>query len=143
MDFGVANEMISPWEIELIPDDAILYMRVHEKNLDSNSEPIPGAFRNQPTRADGMSTDWNKYSTPEECQQRARTPSVNAIILLPVAEVRKIASQTVEHTPIYEPLSEPPLLNRAHTDVFGEKTTEARFHLMRIYSFAIRLEKQL
>jgi hypothetical protein len=142
MDFGVAHEIISPWEKEPIPDDALLYMRVHKSYLDSDGEPIPGAFRNQPTRADGMSTDWNKHSTPRECQARARTPEVNAIIILPVAEVRKIADQIVEHTPIHEPLSGPPILNRAHTDVFGEKSTEARFHFMKIYSFAIRLEKQ-
>lgn len=141
MDFGVVNEINSLWEKEPIPDDALLYMRVHKNNLDSNGEPIPGSFRNQPTRADGMSTDWDKYSTPEECQARARTPEVNAIIVLAVAEVRKIADkQMVEHTPIYKPLSEPPEFNHAHTDVFGEKTTEARFHFMRMYSFAIRLE---
>ncbi len=138
----MANEIISPWEKEPIPDNALLYMRVHKNNLDSDGKPIPGAFRNQPTRADGMSTDWDKHSTPKECQTRARTPEVNAVIVLPVAEVRKIADQTVEHTPIYEPLSEPSVLNRAHTDVFGEKTTEARFHFMRICSFAIKLEKQ-
>ncbi len=138
----MANEINSFWEKEPIPDDALLFMRVHKNNLDSNGEPIPGAFRNQPTRADGMSTDWNRHSTPEECQARAKTPEVNAVIILPVAEVCKIADQTVEHTPIYEPLSEPPILNRAHTDVFGEKTTEARFHFMRIYRFAIKLEKQ-
>lgn len=135
--------MNSPWEKEPIPDDAKLYMRVHKNNLDATGEPIPGAFRNQPTRADGMSTDWEKYSTPEECQARARTPRDNAVIILPVAEVRKIAGQTVEHTPIYEPLSDQPIFNRAHADVFGEKTTEARFHFMRIvrtYGFAIRLE---
>ena len=144
MDFGVANEITSGWEKEdPIPDDAILYMRVHRNNLDPNGEPIPGAFRNQPTRADGMSTDWQKYSTPEECQRRARTPSDNAIIILPVAEIRKIDGQKVEHTPIYEPLCDPPNFNRAHTDVFGEKTVEARFHFMRIYSFAIRLENKV
>jgi hypothetical protein len=142
MDFGVANEINSLWEKEPISDDALLYMRVHKNNLDSNGEPIPGAFRNQPTRVDGMSTDWNKYSTPEECQARARTPEVNAVIVLPVAEVRKIADQKVEHTPIYSPLSEPPVLNRAHTDVFGEKSTETRFQFMRIYSLAIKLKKQ-
>ena len=143
MDFGVANEITSPWEKEPIPDDALLYMRVHKHNLDANGEPIPGAFRNQPTRADGMSTDWNKYSTPEEGQARARTPGDNAVIVLPVAAVREIADeQIVEHTPIYEPLAEPPIFNRAHTDVFGEKNTEARFHFMKIYRFAIRLEKK-
>ncbi len=135
----MANEIISPWEKERILDDAILYMRVHKNHFDLDGKLIPRVFQN---RGDGMSTDWNKYSTQEECQQRARKPSENAIIQLPVAEVRKIADQKVEHTPIYEPLSEPPILNRAHTDVFGEKTTEARFHFMKIYSFAIRLEKQ-
>ncbi len=138
----MADEITSPWKKEPISDDAILYMRVHKNNLDANGEPIPGAFRNHPTRTDGMSTDWKEYSTPEDCRARARTPTDNAVIILPVAAVRKIPGQTVEHTPIYEPLAEPPVFNRAHTDVFGEKTTEARFHFMKVCSFAIRLEKR-
>ena len=136
----MAHEIISPWEKEPIADDALLYMRVHKNNLDSNGEPIPGAFRNQPTRTDGMSTDWSKYSTPQDCQARARTSSDNAIVMLPVAEIRKMEGQFVEHTPIFDPSSELPAFNRSHTDVFGEKTTEVRFHFMRMYSFAIRLE---
>ena len=143
MDFDVVDEITSPWEKEPVPNDAVLYMRVHKNNLDSNGEPIPGAFRNQPTRADGMSTDWQKHSTPEEGKARARTPDDNAVIVLSVAAIREIADkQMVEHTPIYEPLAAPPNFNRAHTDVFGEKTTEVRFHFMNIYRFAIRLEKK-
>lgn len=138
MDFDVADEITLPWEKESIPDDAILYMRVHKNNIDSNGEPIPGAFRNHPTRADGMSTDWNKYASPEDCRQRGRTPNENGVICLAVNEVRKIVGQIVEHTPIYEPSSTPPLFNRAHTDVFGEKTTEVRFHLMQIYRWVIK-----
>jgi hypothetical protein len=138
----VANEITSPWDKEPIPDDAILYMRVHKNWLDDNGEPKPGAFRNHPTRSDGMSTDWNKYATPEECRLRGRTPDDNAVVQFSVEDVRGIPEQIVEHTPIYEPLSNPPLFNRAHTDVFGEKSTEVRFHFMKIYSFIIKLEKE-
>ena len=82
MDIGVANEINSPWENEIIADDAILYMRVHKSQFDPNGLILPRVFQN---RGDGMSTDWNEYSTPEECQRRARKPSENAIIQLPVA----------------------------------------------------------
>jgi hypothetical protein len=119
-------------------------MRVQKNWLDANGEPMPGTFRNHPTRSDGMSTDWNKYATPEECRLRGRTPSDNAVIQLMVEDVRKIPEQVVEHTPIYEPLSDPPLFNRAHTDVFGDKdkNTEVRFHFMKIYSFVIKLDQK-
>lgn len=139
----MADEIASPWEKEEIPVEALLYMRVHKNQLDPNGEPIPGAFRNRPKSTDGMSTDWNKYSTAEECRQRARTPADNAVLQLKVEEVRDIPLQIIEHTPIYKPADTPPLINRAHTDVFGEKDTEVRLRFMSIYRVAIRLDESL
>lgn len=139
----MADEIKLPWERENIPDDALLFMRVHKSQLDPNGEPIPGAFKNRPRSTDGMSTDWNKYSTAEECRLRARTPADNVVLRLRVDEVRQIPLQTVEHTPKYEPAATPPLINRAHTDVFGEKNTQVRLQFMKIYKLAIRLEEPL
>jgi hypothetical protein len=46
-----------------------------------------------------------------------------------VRDVRAIKNQVVEHTP--KPL------NRAHTDVTGEKDSEARLKFLRIYNWEI------
>lgn len=71
-----------------------------------------------------MSTDWAKYSTPEESRNRANRPEDNGVVEMRVGDVRAIPGLTVEHTPIP--------LNRSHTDVFGPKTTETRVLLGRI-----------
>jgi len=89
----------------------------------------------------GMSTDWQKYSTPEECRKRARDigkdPQKYEVIQMSVERIRAIPSQRVEHIPIYNPNDSPPLLNRAHTDVFGEKDEEARLELFKLSQPAI------
>lgn len=71
------------------------------------------------SRTGAMSTDWCKYSTPEETRSRARKPDRNQIGRLSVNAVRQILEQEVEHTPIQ---NHPTLAdNRAHTDVRGPK----------------------
>jgi hypothetical protein len=148
MDSIVVIEISSPWEKEEIPDESLLLMRVHKNLFDRNGKIIPRAFNNHGDPNDtsvepGMSTDWEKYATPEECRQRAsqfgKSPESYAVIQLPVSRTREIPGQRVEHTPIYEPNTVPPNLNRAHTDVFGEKDEEARLTLMRISSIALPL----
>jgi hypothetical protein len=69
----------------------------------------------------GMSTDWSRYSTPEESRQSAREPAVTGVVEMTVADVRAIPEQTVEHTPIQNHPDPSILDNRAHTDVFGPK----------------------
>lgn len=76
-----------------------------------------------------MSTDWERYSTPTETLHRAAEPSKDGVIQLGAGSVRGIEGLTVEHTPI--------LANRAHTDVFGEKTTEVRLRLERVARWTI------
>lgn len=119
----------------------MLFMRVHKNDIDKNGEPIPGAFKNRPKKTDGMSTDWNKYATAEDCRQRARTPLDNGVIQFRVEDVHKIPGQTIEHTPIYQPDADTPNVNRSHTDVFGKKDTEVRLRYLQIYAFAIRREE--
>lgn len=78
-----------------------------------------------------MSTDWSKYSTPGEAQQRARVPEDNGVVSLSVAAVREEAMQRVQHSPLED--------NRAHTDVIGDKGkgTRARLMLRRIARWEI------
>lgn len=83
-----------------------------------------------------MSTDWDKYSTPQETQQQARTPTDNGVISLPVGPVRLEAAQQVEHTPLVVTAPDPSRSwlrsNRAHTDVIGKKDNEVRLKLRRM-----------
>jgi hypothetical protein len=129
----MASPITSPWRKETIPNEDLLYMRVHKNLVQSDGSIAFLAFKNHgdprdPSIRPGMSTDWQEYSTPEECRQRAslfgKDPSKYEVIQINVGRVRQIPGQEVEHTPIYEPHSTPPILNRAHTDVYGDKTDE-------------------
>ena len=82
-----------------------------------------------------MSTDWDKYSSPEETLQRARNPADNGVIQMVVGDVRQVPGLRVEHTPDFP-------RNRAHTDVYGEKSTEARVKLLRICTWVIPISPQ-
>ena len=126
----MVNKGINFWPKEQIPDDATLYMRVHKGWVDKTGQPIPGAFKN---RNGGMSTDWHKYSSAKESLQRARKPEENGIIEMVAGDIRRIPSQEVEHTPDIDSN------NRAHSDVVGEKDTEARLKFRRISKWAFRV----
>ncbi|MBW4618834.1 MAG: hypothetical protein KME17_05685 [Cyanosarcina radialis HA8281-LM2] len=136
---SMADGIEEIWESEDIPNTDRLFMRVHSQNIDENGKLKPGAFRNLPKDlpGSGMSTDWEKYSTPEETQKRARKPSENAVIQLVCEEVRQVPGQTVTHTP------KPEFNNQAHTDVYGEKNTEVRLKLMAIYQIVIPLSPRI
>lgn len=123
---GKQGSNVAAWNTEDIPEDNVLFYRVHVNNTE-NGKPVPGAFRNV---GDSMSTDWSKYSTAPESQSRARKPEKNGILELNVRSVRSIP-QVVTHSPDLE------LNNRAHTSVIGDKSTKVRFKLMDIYSWAI------
>ena len=111
------------WLVEDIPNEDRLFMRV-ERSFVSHGKFGPGVFKNRPTKSDGMSTDWDKYSTPGATRERAKVPQNNGVIEMPVAEVRKIMGQTVVHRPIQS--------NRSHTEVLGPKDEEVRLKLRRV-----------
>lgn len=79
-----------------------------------------------------MSTDWDKYASPEETRLRASTsgfsPADFAVMALPVRDVRGLA-QIVEHDPLPD--------NRAHTNLTGEKDAEIRLKLTRLCRIVI------
>jgi len=79
-----------------------------------------------------MSVDWEKYSTRLETRDRAKTPKENGVVSLNVGGIRAVPGQSVLHTPILE--------NRAHTDVLGEKSPEARVLLRRIARWVVNIE---
>jgi hypothetical protein len=61
----------------------------------------------------------------------------NIVIAFAAGKVRGIAGQRVEHTPV-QPEAEHHG-NRAHCDVFGEKTTEVRLKFLQIYTLVPHL----
>ena len=127
MDSNVADKIALDWQSENIPNEDFLFMRVHKQNFTAKYPTFsPGVFVN---RGEGMSTDWSKYSTPSETQNRGKIPKDNAVIKMLVSDVRKIEGQIVTHTP------DIPKNNRSHTDIFGEKNdVEIRLKFTRISS---------
>jgi hypothetical protein len=132
----VADELGVAWTEENIPDEDVLFYRVHCNDMDGE-KPKPGAFRNHP-RGDpnsGMSTNWSKYCSAEQTRQNApQSPQNYAVVQLGVGKVREIPGQTVKHTPNIA------LNNRSHTDVFGEKNTEVRLKFMERYTLLLRVD---
>lgn len=97
------------WNVEQIPDPAKLYMRVHMKML-PEGKLHAGVFK---AHGDGMSTDWEKYSTPEDTRFRALQPDMNGVIALVTGTVRSIENLEVRHAPDDDGK------NRAHTLIIG------------------------
>lgn len=130
----MASELV--WAIETIPDTDSVFMRAHFQYF-RNGELQPGVFR---TQDDGMSVNWDRYASAEETKQQAsKNPDDNAVIKMPVADIRGIAGLKVKHIP--EPA------NRAHSNVHGlpeshEQRTEVRVLLLRITEIVIPLSLQ-
>ncbi len=123
----MADQITSAWQKEHISDEDFLYRRVHRKLLNSSGGVRAGAFTDH---KGAMSTDWNRYSSPEETRNRISglSPEEFAVVALPVSEVRNLG-QIVEHDPLPD--------NRAHSNVIGEKDAEVRLKLTRICKIVI------
>lgn len=102
------------WAQELVPNTGSLFYRVHI-DLAPDGVLRPNVFRE---KGNAMSTDWDKYSTPEETRDRAPTPRKNGIVALNAGIVRLIEGITVVHTP------DAIRGNRAHTEVRGMRSAE-------------------
>lgn len=124
------------WPIENIPDSDHLFYRIHKNNI-VDGEVVPGAFRERGEGAKkGMSTDWDKYTTPEESLSRSNNQAENGIVKFAVNEVRIIGSLEVIHDPDFE------RNNRAHTHIKGiprkgQLKTKVRLKLKRTFKWSI------
>jgi hypothetical protein len=122
---------MADFEVEEIPDEDLLYMRVH-KNWIRDGELNPGTFRNN---EGGMSTAWSKYSDPEQPRIRViaydKEPDKYGILGMNVGDVRNIPDQVVIHKPLDD--------NRSHTDVEGVKETKQRVLYLEIVNWEITL----
>lgn len=119
------------WDIEEIPDNNKVYYRVH-KSFFRQEKLIPGAFREI---GDGMSVDWEKYSTPVDSIFRAKIPSDNGMVSLIVGNIREINLEAT-HKPSEK--------NRSHSIVKGKEgkiqdDPEIRLKLMKMSKWEIRV----
>jgi hypothetical protein len=108
------NELV--FSIEEIPNDDLLYYRIHEVNLDQDEiDPRKKiklvAFDPHPKGSTQMSTNWNKYSTPLALQELAKVPEKNGIVSFLVDAVRKIPYPLQV---VHDPISTEAFRNQAH-----------------------------
>lgn len=97
------------WDIEDIPDEALLYRRIFPLHYDKYTDKISSAaYRGKyDCRA---SVDWEKYTTPERSIKKY--PQHHLATLK--AEIPRKKYQKVEHVPS--------LSNRSHSEIIGKKT---------------------
>ena len=123
------------WPIEPIPHSDNIFMRAHRAHF-RNGELQPGVFRQH---GEGMSVDWEKYSTSQETRNRAAKPLENAVIGASVGHIRDVSGLDVLHKPDYEGS------NRAHSNVVGlpanntPELVEVRIKLLRIATVVLSL----
>jgi hypothetical protein len=115
------------WPVEEIPDEDFVFLRVHKSFMEFGEDTPKGIFKDH---EGGMSTDWDKYSTAQNTQSRAKCPSDNGVLKLNVGGVGAISGLSVVHEPLPA--------NRAHTEVFGEKNVKSRLLLQRLSEWVIR-----
>ncbi len=102
--------------IEEIPNEDLLYCRIHEVNIDheemdANKKIKLIAFDPHPKGSTQMSTNWNKYSTPLALKELAKVPEKNGVVSFLVDSVRKIPYPLQV---IHNPISTESFRNQAH-----------------------------
>ena len=131
------------WEVEEIPDDSIVYVRIHKDFISSKDNlPKSAAFSNTPKDGNNLSCDWDKHCTAESsreliAKQQKKDGSFkdhNLFFIwgLKVEKIRKEINpnQSVEHDPVE---NNPEIIgspnNRAHSIIIGEKPNNAEFRV--------------
>lgn len=117
------------WPIEVIPNNSRLYYRIHQTFI-RNGKMVPSVFKERGEgESCGMSTDWEKYSTPEESRNRAPIPEKNGIVSFIAGNLRDVNLEVI-HAPSNH--------NRAHTNVKGIDV-ESRLKLLDIFKWEIQI----
>ena len=141
------------WEIEEIPINNKLYVRVHKNNINPKTkEARPGAFKNTPESGPDLSSDWEGHATPTSSRELIgkqfkfgtttfKNPNDFFIVSLTGEKISSIKpKQSSQHSPKYEDperLGDPN--NRAHTSIIGDKTDEEiRLKFVDIYNWEIK-----
>lgn len=121
MDFSVALSVVdSCFPVESIPDEDHLYMAVKRAHVDPITlKPTSAAYRNHGTGlSKGMSTDWDRYASPVDTQNRLGNPEMHGVVVMSVEKIRGIAIYSVIHDPVCQ--------NQAHTNVTGPKSKDEK-----------------
>lgn len=128
------GEKIQNWEAEIIPNKDFLFRNVHQNYIAVDQPNVipPGNFQEH---NHGISMDWDKYSSAEECRQTAKEPDLNGVITINVGKIRGLESLEVQH--------EPKPSNRAHTNIHRlnnlrpQRKTKIRLKLSEFSSWVI------
>lgn len=121
------------YPIESIPDDNVLFMWVHKINLDIKNEPLPIAFQPKPHGTTKLSTQWDKYSTPEKCKNSPKEPFKNGVGKFDVGAVRKLQFN-VNHSPSTN--------NRSHSDISEVSEEQHRVQLKKCFKMLLYPDKE-
>ena len=115
------------FEVEEIPSDARLFLRVHEQQYVVASDEPNGKKRLSSVcfRHENLSVNWEKYSSPEKTAN-----PFSAVVVELVASECKSLNQTVKHCPIQEGEKDGP--NQAHSEIRGPKSKATRYEFVRI-----------
>lgn len=121
------SEVGAPQPSEAIPDDAILYMRIHKGWWSERKQRFGADTFSDSGEGDqtGMSTNWEKYATAEQTREQAASPAEdNYVVAMRMRDVLGIPGLSVKHRPLQN--------LPGHTDVIGEKTLEVKDALRRV-----------
>ena len=128
---------------EIIPDGSVLFRLVPKSMINKRSlRPSENMFKPD---SDGLSVDWNKYSSPHESLVRKgleyktgrtifKNPADYLVFQMKVEEIKQLSNElSVLHTPVFR--GEPPPIgapnNRSHSSIQGyvENDEETRLKL--------------
>ncbi len=144
------------WEVEDVPNDAFLYVRVHKDKIESKGVsvglPKPSAFKNTPETGPDLSSDWNKYSTPQLSREHIgkeyrhgkdefKNPSDFFIVSFKVQDILDLdLNQKIEHSPrqdnFPDELQGSPW-NHSHCSIIGD-AEERRVRMIDVANWEIK-----
>ena len=124
------------WPQEDIPDDGLLYIRVHKQNMTEDGAIRLSAFKDQkdpnvPDDPGALSSSWQKYcQTPGLARAKAKKPLENGVASAIAGQVRRVPL-IVEHKPFSD--------DQAHTNICGEKTMDVRVALFKVFEWCLKI----
>lgn len=141
------------WTIESVPDNHVLFVRVHNQKLDKKNNFLPStaAFKNTPEHGPDLSSDWSKYSTPKQNREQIgreyrtgktdfKNPDDFYIASFLIGDIISLnLKQKVEHSPRQENFPDERVgfpWNRAHCSIIGD-AEERRLKMIGIAKWEI------
>src|SRR5262245_33611381 len=103
--------------VEVIPDEAILFRRIHKALLVDGGKISSAAYGNE-----NLSVNWEKYSNPA-----ATADENSAYVTSLVSGQCRALGQMVEHKPLEPDQEHDP--NQAHAEIIGKKRKQIKQQL--------------